>query len=349
MRSSVKKVVRILSFFLALTFLVWLLDRIGWDTIGQAFARVGWAGAGVLLLVGVAENIFQAAALATALERRISLLRALTVSGAGTVVNALIPWEAGELLKGALLKEHTTSQSAIHGLVVWNFLMKLSGPTSTILAVMVAFSLGHGIEETVAVLVLAGCVVAFAPFYALRFLLARGMATLVVRILRMVKIAGKDPERLVKAAHELDEKIRNFKKDRPGDYWRILFFQFMARIMAWTSWYVVLRMMGLGYSFALSAMIYAGYSVIVYVTAMVPAKIGVNEGAGYVLFSLYGLDGGTGLIATVIGRVKNLSTNGIAALFAMLGGIPSDVAGESPVLDGEVPNHLMQPEEIRDD
>jgi len=317
-RGMLKKAIRVIAFFLALGFLFWLLDRIGWDVIGDAFVRVGWSGAGVLLLVGLAENLFQAVALATALSRRISLLRALAVNGAGTVVNALIPWEAGELVKGALLSEHTTSKSVIHGLVVWNFLMKLSGPSSALLAVAVGFALGHGIQGSIGLLVLLACLVAFTPYFALRFLLAKGMATFVVRLLRRMKLTRKDPESLLVAARDLDERIRRFKEERPRDYWVILTCQFMARIMAWTSWYLVLHLMGLEYSFALCAMVYSGYSVMVYVTAMVPAKIGVNEGAGYLLFSLYGLDGGIGLIATVIGRVKNLVTNGAAALFAAL-------------------------------
>jgi hypothetical protein len=315
-RTSAKKATRILSFILALGFLVWLLDRIGWDTIGGAFARVGWTGAGILLVVGVAENIFHAAALDVTFRPGVGLWRLLSINGAGTLINALIPWEAGEVFKGALLRRHAPSQEIIHGLVIWNFLLKLSGPSAALFATLLAFALGHGIDPGIALLVLAANIVAFAPYLGLRLLLRQGMASLVVRVLRRIRIAKGDPAKLLRDAGELDQKIRAFRTDRPRDFWKILGWQFLARLSAWTSWYVVLWLMGLEYSFALCAMIFSGYAVAVYVTAFIPAKIGVNEGTGYVLFVLYGLDGGVGLIATVIGRVKNLATNGIAGLFA---------------------------------
>jgi len=87
-----KKLYRLVFFFLALGLLFWLLNHIGWDKTGNAFAAVGLSGALILLALGMAENICDALAYRFAVRGDISLFRLLSYNGVGAIVNVFIPW-----------------------------------------------------------------------------------------------------------------------------------------------------------------------------------------------------------------------------------------------------------------
>ncbi len=310
-----KSVFRAVFFFLALALLFWLLDMIGWSKIGESFVKVGWAGIGILLLLGMTENIFDAAAYKYAVKGEISLWRLLSYNGAGAIVNILIPWEAGEVVKGALFNQHVSTKDAISGTVLWNYIFKITRPLAALVAVLVAWILGHGIEDdSVTWIITAACFVAFMPYFLMRILLKLGVAGKVARFLAWAKIYRKDPESFVKAAKELDETLKRFWKERPKDFMMVLACQLLARVAAWLCWSATIWLVGLDFSFGLCSMIFAGLSIANYIVMLGPAKLGVGEGSGYVLFSLFGLDGGMGLIIFLIMRIKALITNGMAGM-----------------------------------
>jgi hypothetical protein len=315
-RSGLLKIaVRIGFSILGVAALAWLLDHVGWQQIAHALSMVGVGGALVLIILGVAENIMDSAALRAAVPNKIGLYRILSYNGIGAVVNSLVPGDLGEVAKGSLIRKHCTLQDAITGTVLWNYIFKVTRPTVAFAAAATAWLLGHGTDSMVATIVLGTTLVAFAPYLALKLLVHKGMARIAVRFFRKLRVVRKDPEQLERSAMELDEKIRSFRQNRPGDYFRVFGFQCLARIVAWITLFAALRLTGLDYSFGLASLIYAGFSVASYVVMILPARLGVSEGAGYLIFSWYGLDGGMGVIVYVLLRIKALVTNGIPAIF----------------------------------
>ena len=321
-RATLKKVVRTALFFLAVGLLVWLLDRIGWDEIGDSFERVGWTGAVLLLLLGFVETFLDSAAFNAALFGRVGALRSMAYSGAGAIVNIIIPWEAGEAVKGTLLTRHVSTSEAIQGTVLWNYLFKLSRPAVAVAASLFAVVVGHGVDPLMAWLVVGASVVALAPYFVFKVLLHFGALEMGVRFLKKIRVLRQDTQGIAKAAHELDDRMRSFKKDSPKAYYAILLYQSLARIVAMVSWGVAMRLVGLDYGVGLIALLYAALSVSGYLIMLFPVRIGVTEGTGYLIFALLGLDGGTGLIIAVIMRLKGLLANGIPGVFAALGGPP---------------------------
>ena len=295
--------------------LVWLLHKIGWSQIGGALGQVGIRGAILLLILGFLENTLDAAALLASMSKRIGLYRILSYNSTGAIINNLVPGEAGEIFKGTMLKRHGSTQDAIASTVLWNYIFKSSRPAAALLAATTAWILGHGVDPYIAGVVWGATVVAFAPYLIFKLLLHKGAAELIMHALQKVKLLRRDPEKLIVAARELDEKIRRFRKERPKAYLGVFGCQFFARITAWFTLYAAVKLVGLPYSFGLCALIYAGFSVSSYVVMLLPARLGVSEAAGYLVFSLFGLNGAMGVIVYIVLRIKALVTNAIPAIF----------------------------------
>jgi hypothetical protein len=309
--------IRVFWFIAALGLLVWLLDGIGWSTMGRAFVQVGWLGALSLLFVGSFEDLFDTAALRATVQRRVGLFRLLTYQAAGSLLNTVIPWEAGEVLKGTLLRRHLSTHDAVRGTVLWNYLFKLSRPAMTLLAALCGLVLGHAIDNRTAAVLLGACLIAFLPYLALKLLIHQGLAGMTVRLLRGLRLLRRDPEGWARAAQEMDREIRSFRRDYPADYARVLIYQSCGRLVSFVTWGLAFRLLGLDYSLGTIALINAAISVASYVAMLVPARIGVAEGSYYVAFALLGLQAAIGLIAAVLMRLKALVTTGILALFAV--------------------------------
>ena len=299
---------------IALVAVIFLLNRIGWAVIGNTLLRVGPWGVLILAALGFMENLFDSAALRAAMPERIGLFRILAYNGAGAIINSVIYGEAGEVVKGALLRRHTSTRDAISSTVVWNYIFKFSRPSAALTVALIGLLLGADLDPMISATVITAAIIAFLPYFILFVLIRRGMAELLVNTLSFVKIIRKDPEKLIEEAGRLDRQIQDFRKERPWDYLRVFGYQFLARITAWFALFAAVRLIGLDYSLGLSAMIYAGFSVASYIAMLIPARLGVSEGVGYVIFSLYGLDAGMGLVVYIVLRIKALVTNGIPAI-----------------------------------
>ncbi len=312
-----KSILKAAFILFALLALVWLLNKIGWNRIGHAFVSVGWVGALILLSLGILESTLDAAALDATMPRRIGLWRMLSYHCAGAISNTIVPGEAGEVLKGSMLAKHVGARQAIAGTVLWNYIFKVSRPLVALIAALLALVLGSYVEPKVSMVVITGCVLAFAPYLVFKLLLKKGMAEVIARALQRLRLLKKDPEKFVESAIELDHSIRTFWKERPADYLKVFGLQAAARVSSWMALFAAIQLMELDYSFGLCALIYAGLSVGDYVVMTLPARIGVSEGAGYLIFSFFGLDGGTGVILYVILRLKGIASNAIPALASM--------------------------------
>jgi len=193
-RSRWKTIAYIVFPLLAAGALVWLLNRIGWERIGNTLATVGWKGVLILAALGFTECLFDSAALRAAMLKHIGLYRVLTYNSVGAIVNSIVPGEMGEVAKASLLRRHGTLQDAIAGTVLWNYIFKLSRPLVAFSAAATAWILGHGIENWVAAVVLLATLMAFLPFFLFRLLVKKGAAGLIVKLLRALRIIRKEPE-----------------------------------------------------------------------------------------------------------------------------------------------------------
>ncbi len=333
------RALRALLALLALGTLLWLLQRIGWARVGSAFAQVGWGGALLLLVLGVAENTFDASSFNIALDRRIGRWRMLGYSGVGGLVNVLVPWDAGELVKVSLIRRHMGLSDAVAGTVIWNYLCKLSRPVAGTAAALWGLVGCPQVPLAVRWAVVGASVLSAAPYVLIKWILHRGASASTVRMLARLRLIKRDgSEAWVHRAETLDSQIRDFYARDARAYWEMLLHQIAGRVVSWLAIYATARLMGLHYSLALTALLYAGISVATYVYMILPSRVGVGEVAGAGVFVLLGLPFDVGLVIQLIMRLKGLVTLGLAsALAAQLGkGAPSEPA--APKLEGSTPS-----------
>jgi Lysylphosphatidylglycerol synthase TM region len=308
--------------------LAWLLGRIGWATVGSAFLRVGWPALVILMLLGWTETGTDGAALWAVMGQRLRLGFAVTVNAAGSMLNLILPWESGEVLKGTLLYGQFGTQPAVSGTIIWNYVFKISRPTLSMAAAVCACVLCRETDGFHLAVILAANLLAFVPYLGLRLLVRYGAAAGFVRVLAFIPVLRRHPGHWVEVARQIDREVKLFWQERPVAYLKVFFLQIVARMTGWVSYAVALRALGAHYSFGQVALAYATLNVAEYVVAVLPARVGVSEGSFFFLFKFLGLDPVLGVMMGVILRVRSIVTNGVLTPFAFLAWKP---AGSSSV------------------
>jgi hypothetical protein len=317
-RLWLKRTSRALLTIVAVATLVWLLDRIGWEKVLGAFKQLGVGGAVALVLLGISENTFDATSFHIALKRRIGTARVLGYSGLGGLVNVLIPWDAGELIKVGLIRRHMRLSDAVAGTVIWNYLCKLSRPLAGTALALIGLVGCPSIPAAIRWAILGASVLSALPYVAIKWVLHRGALGSVLTVLTKLRLLNRErSEKWATHAVELDGEIRDFYRSNPRAYWEMLTHQLLARVASWAALHLTTHLLGLGYSMALTALLYAGISVATYVYMLLPSRLGVGEVAGAGVFVLLGLPFDVGLLVQLIMRIKGLVTLTLASVLAV--------------------------------
>jgi hypothetical protein len=321
-----KTLIQLVCVTVSLVGLAWLLGRIGWATVGSAIQRVGWPALTMLMLLGWIESVTDAAALWVVMRQRLGLGFAVTVNAAGSMLNLILPWESGEVLKGTLLRERFGTQPAISGTIIWNYVFKISRPALSMAAALCGWALCRQIDRFHVGVILAANALAFAPYFGLWFFIRYGAAKGFLRVVDLIPILRRHPARWSEVARQIDREVKLFWHERPAAYLKVFFLQMVARTAGWASYAVALRALGARYSFGQVALAYATLNVAEFVTAVLPARVGVSEGSSFFLFQFLGLDPVLGVIMAVILRVRTIVANGVITPFAFLHGKPAGKA-----------------------
>ena len=314
--------------------LVWLLGRIGWATIGSALARVGWPALSILMLLSWIETVADGAALWVVMGQRLRLGFAVTVNAAGSMLNLILPWESGEVLKGTLLREQFGTQPAISSTIIWNYVFKISRPTLSTAAAFCGWALCRETDGFILGVILAANALAFIPYLGLRLFIRYGAAAGFLRVLAFIPILRRHPGHWVDVAHQIDHEVKLFWRQRPVAYLQVFFLQIVARMTGWASYFVALRALGANYSFGQVSLAYATMNVAEYVVAVLPARVGVSESSSFFLFKFLGLDPVLGVIMCVILRVRTIVANGVVTPLAFLDWKPAAPAKGQPAALG---------------
>jgi len=311
------RALQLVFFVAALAALLWLLNKVGWSNIGQALVRIGPSGALIIAALGFSETILDSMALAIAIHQPRSG-HVLFINAIGALMNQILPFDLGEVVKAGLTHRMFPSGTTIAGTIVWNYVFKISRPLVTLAAALIGFFGARQIDATVRYLIVAGAVASFVPYLLLRLVLRKGAAGMLVRLLRFVRVLRRDPERILAKALDIDGTVAGFWRQRPGAFLAALVFQMCARLASWGSLFATLRLIGLPIGFIECALLYAAMNTAELIITLIPARLGVAEGAAFGIFKLIGLPPQTGVIMYVILRLKSLGTTGALAPFAFL-------------------------------
>lgn len=296
---------RAVAFLIGITGLLWLLDRIGFSTIGDLFQRVGIQGAAVILGCGLAEALLDGLALRQAALGRVPYFGTLVINQTGAFLNLAAPMEAGEVLKAALLSRHIDG-GASTAVLVWNMAARLAKSSVILIAACSAlFFLPPFRNRTSVVLGFAVLNLAVYVVFALTLKFG-GVGRIFHLLCRLPFFRGRRAERFVAKVQEAERATACFRHDHPGRYAALLAAQAGARTVGLITTWTTLYFMAPGHSLLLGALIFSAMELAGYVVALLPTRVGTMEGSAFLVFEFLGLDGGLGAVLQLTLRLKQL-------------------------------------------
>jgi hypothetical protein len=316
---SRKRILQLVCVTASVATLLWLLQRIGWSTIGTALSQVGWLSATVLFLLALAEGVFDGIALRVVTGPSLSTWFTIAVNSASSLLNLVLPWESGEILKGGLMRQTLGTSEAVSSTVIWNYVFKISRPAFGLAAALMAVVLCPKTPAATLSLIVAGNVIAFAPYLLLRFVIRFGAAEKLVKLARHLPYVRRSPEHWVDVARTIDRQVLAFWHERPWAYVQCFLLQVLARSTGVLNLYVGFWAMGMPYGLAEATLLHATMNIAEYIISLLPARVGVGESTAFVVFRLYGFDSGMGLVLYTFLRVRNILVHGFITPFAFIG------------------------------
>jgi hypothetical protein len=281
-----------------------LLQYTGWSVIVRSFRQVGLGAFALVTLFGFSEHFLDSCALHAAMLGKIRLSGTLISNSTGALVNTFIPLEAGEVVKGALLRQRSTHPQVLAGLVIWNYVWKIAKPCALLIFFLVGVLLGNVYPAELRWPVLGGVVLSFLPYVLLRMLLRQRPAERLTRLLARVPRLKPKLGGWVEGAIRLDREVHQFWSSHPGVYVKVFLLVFAARLLGIATLVVLARRLGIPGDPGSLAFLYATSMVTEYVTMVLPARLGVGEGSAFLLFQVMRLDPAAGLVMAVIGRIR---------------------------------------------
>jgi hypothetical protein len=336
--SLARKAVRVLVTLGGFGVMGYLLYRVGWRDLVAAFQRIGVAPILLVLVTGWIENLVDCEALRRAMLGRVPLGWTIVASGTGGLVNTLIPFEAGEVVKATILRQHSTHSRVVSGLVIWNYVWKLAKPLALAVGFGGSLLLGHAFAKHLQLPVAVGIALSFTPYVALRILLHQRPAERLMRLLSRLPRLSRRAASWVAAGARLDEEVRTFGQHHRRAYRQVFGLTFVGRFISLPASMWLFDRLGLPSDLGSLLFLVAIQSVVDYATMVMPTRIGISEGSAYLLYQFLGLDPTAAIAMAILGRLRTVVVNGPPAIITAVSMRRQRRAAPAPSPDPSVPS-----------
>lgn len=227
-------------------------------------------------------------------------LASLSVSG------ALPSGQAGEFFKANMLRGYTKNTEIVSSLLLYNYLHVLTTSLVVFVAALVAFISGM-FEFKVALIALIVAFVVLLVTALLAIVLRAGLLEKVFVKLRQQPVKILRPsEQLIKSASEVDDRLKNFSNQYPGDLLKGGFWLIIGRLFSIMEVAVIMYKLDLDYSAAAILMVFATTSLANYMLMVLPAREGFLEGSTYMIFKMIGFNPANGFSLEIIRRLRKM-------------------------------------------
>ncbi|HEY9402472.1 MAG TPA: ABC transporter permease [Pyrinomonadaceae bacterium] len=321
-------VVQLVAFALGLALFVYVVNRVGVQSIFDTLARVG-LGFFVLLGISGTRHFFRAVPMYLAVppdHRRFNLWQAFTTRLSGEAISFLTFTGPilGEATKAALLRRRVPLVMGVQALVVDNLLYNLSVALFILSGACVMLA-SYDLPDAAHYTLLLIATLAMLALLAVGLAASRRVMPLTWFIERLAAL-GFRPRLLVKRrAHisDLESNIYDFYRNHRGSFFAIVFFDLMAHVSSVLEVYTTLRMLGFRPGFDAPYVIESLTKVINFVFGFVPATIGVYEGGTEVILRTLGFAAATGVTLALVRKAGMIFWTGIGLAMLATGTVPA--------------------------
>lgn len=241
-------------------------------------------------------------------ERKTKFRDLFSVRLAGEAVNAIIPSAnfAGEPVKAYLLKQYNIPMvDGLASVVISRTIMTITQIIFVMLGVgFLLFKLnitGSGLASSVAIVLLGIPII-----FSIIMIQKRGFFTLLLRLLRVLRLRIRYIEERESRLRELDEKILLFYNHNKKDFYLSFTYYFLGWIAGMIEVFLILYLLGIPVDLVSTYIIESLSTVAKGVTSFIPGSIGGQEGGIIVIFKSLGLSASIALTFGILRRMREL-------------------------------------------
>jgi uncharacterized membrane protein YbhN (UPF0104 family) len=301
------------SILLGFVLLILLIWKIGLDALWRNLSLLGWGLVPFVLLEGIAA-IFYTLGWRYCLSpphRSLPFFRLFGINLAGNAINYFTPTATlgGEVIKGTLLSMNHRGSEAATGVIIGKLAYALSQLLFVVLGSMlilwrIRLPAAGSIAMLTASALLGAGIVGFLVVQK------HGKLGAVVRWLVAHKVGGQTLPKAAQQITQVDEALKLFYKERPGDLPMAMFWHAVGMTCSMgKTWYFLLLLTD-GSFFAAVGVWFLG-TWFDLLTFAVPLRIGVHEGTRVLAFKALEFSSALGLTYGISLRLEQIFWAGV--------------------------------------
>lgn len=318
----------VVAFILGLGLLVYVINRVGVQPIFDALGRIGF-GFFLLLLISGARHALRTLAMSTAVpreHRRFNFQQAFAARLGGEAISFLTFTGPvlGEATKVALLKKRLPLTYGVTALVIDNILYNLS-VVFFILSGACVMLWTYNLPPLVRYVLMGIAVAAALGILFTGYLAHRRVKILTGSLEKLARI-GIKPKAItsrIEHLYELETKVYDFYKHRPGAFFFIIILDFLSHATSVYEVYATLRMLNFTPQVSAAYIIESLTKVINFVFGFVPATIGVYEGGTEIILQTLGFVAATGVTLALVRKAGAVFWTGLGLLILLWRAVPN--------------------------
>jgi putative ABC transport system permease protein len=315
------------AFVLGLALLVYVINLVGLQPIFDALGRIGF-GFFFLLAISGMRHAMRTLAMSAAVppeHRRFNFFQAFAARLGGEAISFLTFTGPvlGEATKVALLKKRVPLTYGVTALVIDNILYNLS-VVVFILSGACVMLWTYDLPPLVRYVLLAIASLAALGIILTGYLAHRRVKLLTGFLEKLARIGIKPKAVTSRLEHiyELEIKVYDFYKHRPGSFFVIIALDFLSHAMSVYEVYATLRMLDFTPPVAAAYIIESLTKVINFVFGFVPATIGVYEGGTEIILQTLGFAAATGVTLALVRKAGAVFWTGFGLLILLWRTVP---------------------------
>ncbi|HZH32447.1 MAG TPA: FtsX-like permease family protein [Pyrinomonadaceae bacterium] len=316
------------AFALGLALFVYVVNRVGVQSIFDTLARIG-LGFFVLLCVSGTRHFFRAVPMYLAVPpglRRFNLWQAFTTRLSGEAISFLTFTGPilGEATKAALLRKRMPLVTGVQALVVDNLLYNLSVALFILSGACVMLA-SYNLPDAAHYTLLLIATLAMLTLLAVGLAASRRVMPL-TWLLELLAARGFEPRALARRRshiNELESNVYDFYRHRRGSFFLIVAFDLLAHVSSVLEVYLTLRLLGFRPGFDAPYVIESLTKVINFVFGFVPATIGVYEGGTEVILRTLGFAAATGITLALVRKAGMIFWTAVGLGMLATGTLPA--------------------------
>lgn len=317
----------VVAFMLGLALLVYVINRVGVQPIFDALGRIGF-GFFFLIAISGMRHALRTLAMSAAVpkeHRRFNFTQAFAARLGGEAISFLTFTGPvlGEATKVALLKRRVPLTYGVTALVIDNILYNLS-VVIFILSGACVMLWAYDLPPLVRYVLIAIAAISASGILITGYLAHRRVKLLTGLMAKLARIGIKPKAITSRLEHiyELETKVYDFYKHRPGSFFTIVILDFLSHATSVYEVYATLRLLDFTPPVSAAYIIESLTKVINFVFGFVPATIGVYEGGTEIILQTLGFAAATGVTLALVRKAGAVFWTGFGLLILLWRTVP---------------------------